>query len=70
MTSQEQAHWTADKQGLAELDADLAEPWLAVPEMKRTGIQDALAVQQVRLLRRLLEKLGDGRDRSEGCSNG
>jgi len=54
---------------LSLLDADLAAPY-AGWDWQRVPLADLMAMQQLRLMRALLEQLGDSRDSREERCNG
>lgn len=55
---------------LAVLDDDLAATVRGLPWERRVTDDQLLAIQQIRLIRQLVEQLHDGRNRSEARSHG
>jgi hypothetical protein len=55
---------------IAAVDEDLAAPIRGLEWERRVIDRELLAIQQIRLLRQLLEQLRDGCNRSEARSNG
>lgn len=70
MTAQDTANQAEADAIEACLDEDLAAPIRGLPWQRRTTDRHLLAVQQIRLMRALLEQLRNRNDSGEGRSNG